>query len=92
MIFSKQDLQYKYSWITIPNDDPRKTGPLDSTLLSRKEGYEVLYFINAFAQQHNLKQKSSGKKIEKMLMHHVPGNIRKQDDVREWIVTNWKTV
>ena len=42
----KSELQYKYSWTAYGDDDPEVTGTPDSTMFSRREGYEVIYLIN----------------------------------------------
>ena len=53
--FSKADLQYEYTWTTVTDDNPDETGTPDRDLLNRFEGYEVLYFINKFMDNNNLK-------------------------------------
>ena len=89
-LIEKSDLSYTdYTWTTYAKDDPKVTGVPDSTLLNRKEGYEVLYFINKLAEILNFKQKSSGVKIEKMIREQVPENIRSQQGIQNWIKTNW---
>lgn len=91
-LITKKELYYTdYSWTVIPGDDPKVTGSPDSTLLSRKEGYEVLYFINAFCEIHELKQKGSATKVERMIREEVPSNIRSQEKIKSWIESNWKT-
>ena len=90
-LMSKSDLSYKdYSWTAYEDDDPRVSGEPDSTLLNRREGYEILYFINKMAFMHDLKTVALGQKIEKMIRDHVPSNIRSQDKIRVWIENNWK--
>lgn len=89
MSFTRKDLKYKdYSWTVYKDDDPKVIGPPDSTLFHRKEGYEVEYLIKKFMKKHNLKKKSSGHKVEKML-RNLPGNIRSQKKVMEWLEENW---
>jgi hypothetical protein len=45
-------MYYKdYIWTTkYSTDDPKVTGEPDKTLVSRKEGWEMLYFINKLAE------------------------------------------
>lgn len=91
-LITKADLYYgDYSWTVINNDNPKITGTPDSTLLNRKEGYEILYFINKFCETYKLKQKASATKVEKMIREELPGNIRSQANIKEWLVNNWKT-
>ncbi len=91
-LISKTDLYYSdYSWTVINGDNPKVTGEPDSTLLNRKEGYEILYFINKFCEMHDLKQKASATKVEKMIRNEVPSDIRSQKNIGDWLVKNWKT-
>lgn len=88
-LLEKLDLKFEYSWKAIPPDDPRVTGKPDSTLLNREEGYEVLYFINRFADTNNWNSKNSGLKVEKLIKKHLPGTTRSHANVRQWLVDNW---
>ena len=88
----KEELFYKdYSWKAYLHDNPKISGLPDSTLLNRKEGYEVLYFINKFSEIHTFKQKISATKVEKMIREEVPSDLHSQKNIREWIEKNWKT-
>ncbi len=90
-LITKSDLHYNdYSWTSYTGDNPKIKGEPDSTLLNRKEGYEILYFINKFSEIHKLKEKSSATKIEKMIRNEVPSNLRSQQNIKEWIEINWK--
>lgn len=89
-IFNKSDLLCKdYNWSTkYTNDDPRITGKPDSNLLNKSEGYEVLYFINKFAEKHNL-GKSECLKAEMKIKNEMPSSIRSQIDTLYWLEINW---
>jgi hypothetical protein len=89
-LLSKKDLQYTYEWKASGEDDPKITGKPDSAELNREEGYEVLHFINKFAEKKNFKQKASGLKTEKMIKEYLPGTIRSRINIIKWIVENWK--
>jgi hypothetical protein len=83
-IYKKSDMIYDdYSWTTCEGDDPKVTGEPDSTLFSRKEGYEVLYMINKIAT--TVKE---GTKVEKLIHEKLPSSIRKQSDVKKWLEDN----
>lgn len=83
-LITKSYLYYDdYLWSTYSNDDSKIKGEPDSTLLNRKEGYEILYFINKFSEIHKLKEKSSATKIEKMIRNEVPSNLRSQENIKE---------
>ncbi|ETI89122.1 MAG: hypothetical protein Q607_CBUC00182G0102 [Clostridium butyricum DORA_1] len=89
-LITRSELKYDYSWTVLNGDNPKITGVPDSTLLNRNEGYEVLWFINKFAEIYNLKNKESAFKIERMIRYYLPENIRSQENVVEWIENNWK--
>ena len=90
-LITKSDLYYKdYSWTVVQGDNPKISGVPDKTLLNRKEGYEVLYFINKFCEIYKLKIKSSAIKVEKMIRNEVPINIHSQIKIKEWLAANWK--
>lgn len=89
-LITKSELHYKdYSWTTLKDDDPKISGEPDSTLLNRKEGYEVLYFINKFSEIHKFKIKTSAIKVEKMIRNEVPTDKRSQSNIKTWIEQNW---
>jgi hypothetical protein len=96
---TKQDLHFKdYSWKATEGDSAKITGFPDNILLNRKEGYEVLHFINRFIDsQHSWQsettemKKQLGYKIEKIIHDHLPGDIRSHAKVRDWIISNWKS-
>lgn len=91
-LFSKSDMQYKdYQWTAYPNDNPRVAGKPDSTRFNRHEGYEVLYLINALADEWNFKNVADCLKIEKMIRRKLPSNTIMQVDVKEWIRQNWNS-
>lgn len=88
---TKEDLYYtNYFWTVLSGDNPKITGEPDSTLLNRQEGYEVLYFVNKFAEINELKQKKSATKVERMIQEEVPDDIRSQRRIKEWIERNWE--
>jgi hypothetical protein len=91
-LIKKSDLYYDdYSWTVLNGDNPKITGKPDSTLLNRKEGNEILYFINKFCHLNGLKQKSSATKVERMIRKEVPTDIRSQFNIKTCITENWKS-
>lgn len=89
-LFNKFDLVYNdYKWSAYPDDNPHVTGGLDHTQLNRHEGYEILYFINAYMKEKGFSATSAGHKIEKMIREKVPHSIRNQKEIKEWIDKNW---
>jgi hypothetical protein len=91
MSFTKTNMLYNhYSWTALPGDNPKISGVPDSTLFNRNEGYEVLYLINRFMNDNSLKNVESGQKVERMIRTGLPGDVRGQKNVVEWLIKNWK--
>lgn len=89
-IFNQSDMFYKdYSWTTVKGDDPKVSGEPDSTMFSRKEGYEVIYLINKCLTKWDFKFESSGQKLEKMIRNYLPSETRSQQNVYNWLSANW---
>ncbi|WP_135382318.1 hypothetical protein [Vibrio tasmaniensis] len=88
--FKKSDMKYDhYSWTAISGDDPKITGNPDSTLFSRKEGYEVLYMINKVLDHRGLSSVTSGQKAETLIKDSLPSTVRSQENVFNWLNNNW---
>lgn len=87
-VITKADLKYQYQWSAIPPDDPRVTGKPDSTLLNRREGYEVLPFLNRFADKHK-GNKDIALKAERLINTILPGTVRSHANVTDWLERNW---
>jgi hypothetical protein len=79
--------KHTYTWHVSPGDNPNVTGKPDSSRLSKKEGYEVVDFINAFADKHSLKTQAAAYQIED-LMHE--SNSMMRAEVIRYIESNWK--
>jgi hypothetical protein len=81
-----------YSWTAYSGDDPKVSGEPDNSLLSRREGYEMLYFINKCGQLWNWPASDPipHRKLERLIREHVPSNYHSQANVKQWIEANWK--
>lgn len=86
-ILSKGDLELQYSWHTTSNDNPRLIGSPDRDLLNSTEGYEVLNFINNFAEKHRL-PKLEAKKLEHIIRNEVPEELHSKFNIDAWIAIN----
>lgn len=87
--FTKNDMYFQeYSWTVYADDNPKITGAPDNTLLNRKEGYEILYFVNKFAEFLPIPSISQCQKIERMIQL-VPSDIRTQAEIFKWIREMW---
>lgn len=85
----KADLLLKdYSWKAL-GDDPKNKNKTERTQINRKQGYEVLYFINYFLEKYLLKEPQTGRKIEQMLRHQVPATMKDRKAIEMWLVDNW---
>jgi hypothetical protein len=87
-LLSRNDLRFVYNWKSIPNEDPRISGTAGTTLFNRKEGFEILYLINSFAEKHGVDQKEKGLRIEKLIKEELPLNFRSQIHAIEWLEEN----
>lgn len=89
VFFDHKDLEYEYVWTS-------HSGNLGVTnynvpcyaSLNRRDGHEVLHFINSLGNQYNFCDKRTCNKVERML-HAAPGNICTQEGMRQWILRNW---
>jgi len=88
--YNKSSMIYKdYSWKTYAEGDPKITGKLDSTTFDKKEGHEVLYLIKKMTEIWKLEGRGSRRKIEKMIYKFLPSNLKKQEDIKNWVRDNW---
>lgn len=83
--YDKSDLKYEYTWSLYKENDIRKNSQSDCCPLNPEEGFEVLYFINSFAEKHKFVNKISGIIIERLIKNHLPKNINCQEKAREWL-------
>lgn len=89
ILLQKSDLKYHYSWKAIPNDNPNLIRHPDFDLLNRNEGYEVLRFVNRFAEKQGLKNKSDCLKVERLINEHLRSDTHSHSKVEKWLIDNW---
>lgn len=77
--YDKSDLSYEYDWTEYSEID------LQKKTLNPEEGYEVLYFINGFAEKHSFVNKMTGTIIERLIKNHLPENLNCNDQIMEWL-------
>jgi hypothetical protein len=87
----KGDLQYNYPTGPTASDDPSVRGEPDSSELNRHEWYEVLYFVNKFANTLGNSQSAVAKKAERLIHKHLPSDQRSHEHVTAWLQKNWQT-
>jgi len=83
-VITQKQLQYDYSWTAIRPDDPKVTGQPDQTFLNRREGYEVLAFLNRICT--SLPQ---ALRAETLIRTKLPGEVRSRANVLTWLQDNW---
>jgi hypothetical protein len=92
--FIRSQMQYDdgyYRW-TEQSNSQRRVGT-NAAELNRTEGYEVLDFINHISEKFwRSPDISTFHKIEKMIRHDVPPNMRAHEKISDWIVYNWDFV
>lgn len=91
----KSDLQFSYTPSVTTGDDPSKRGTPDNALLNRSEWYEVLYFVNKFANENTANptlpnQVLVAKKAERLIHRYLPSDKRSHDNVTAWLLNNWQ--
>lgn len=91
-LYSKSDMKYTdYKWTAYSDDDPKIKGYPDYTKFDRNEGHEVLYLINALADEWSFQNTASCLIMEKMIREKLPSNIIIQVYVKEWIRLYWNS-
>jgi hypothetical protein len=102
-VISKDELGYSdyswssdYSWGAVPGNNLAPSSPPTGKVLSRREGYEVLSFINKFIQRQAGwtylavdRKKDVARKVE-MMIRVAPDHLQSQDHVEAWIMNNWR--
>ena len=88
--FKKGDLYYTdYDWKASDGDNARIIGFPDNILLNRREGYEVLHFLNRYMTKKGWSLKDSLHKLEQAIRNRLPSEIRSHKNVNEWLDNNF---
>jgi hypothetical protein len=85
----KSDLKYSYSGPT-GTDDPMQLEKPDTSYLNRQNWYEVLFFVNMFANMYGKGSAGVAKHAEELLHEHVPLEFQSHDKIRQWLLDYWK--
>lgn len=97
MSFSRSDMLYEdgkyYTWnAKSSNDDPKTIGGKEKDELNRREGYEVLPFIQSWVTFHFTRPtKSVYWKVERMIRYHVPEDLQDRGEIAQWIYNNYNS-
>lgn len=84
-LLARDDLKYSYAWTPLKADDVRLTGKLDHILLNRKQGYEVLAFLNCLAVEAKWRQKDIVLNAERLLHEKAPPYLHARDHLARWL-------
>jgi hypothetical protein len=95
---TREDLQYKYEWTASNGDNPKLIHE-DASHLSRKEGYEMILFLNKLGMSSDKTEFVYGDggdlkvearlQIEWMLKEHFESTSPGRGTVFKWINDNW---
>ncbi|MFL7838696.1 MAG: DUF4332 domain-containing protein [Candidatus Promineifilaceae bacterium] len=75
----------EYEWHAKKGDDPRKTRA-DALLFNRKEGYEVILMIQKICNTFGYMTVDDVKNVESIIANELPGSVRGQKKVYNWLV------
>lgn len=79
-----------YSWTARGGDDPTKRRA-DAIMFNRKEGYEVRLMIQKICNTFGFTSEEDVKRVEAVIANELPGNVRSQENVYNWLVDYFET-
>ena len=79
-----------YSWTAREGDDPKKRRA-DAIMFNRKEGYEVRLMIQKICNTFGFTSEADVKRVEAAIANELPGNVRSQENVYNWLVEYFET-
>jgi hypothetical protein len=87
---TQRDLRYTYNWTVSPGDNAKLIGT-DRQHLSRKEGYEMLVFLNGLKGANGADLTVRTRQIvEWMLKEHYSSTAPSRETVGQWVAANFK--
>jgi hypothetical protein len=84
MLFLKEHLSGNYQW-AIESRNSFFSGSPTRRLFDRLNGFQVLYIINSFGEQSENFSVEEGKKIESLILNHLPLNPFSELSVINWL-------
>ena len=98
---TREDLQFAYEWKASNGDDPKLIHE-DARHLSRKEGYEMIRFLNKIGMSSDKTEFVYGGgqdlkvearlRIEWMIKKHFSSTSPGRGTVLQWINENWNSL
>ncbi|CAN5466241.1 hypothetical protein BH11PSE11_BH11PSE11_04220 [soil metagenome] len=86
----KADLKYPYQPDAHGSGDLKSFREPDEQELRRHDWYEMLYFVNKFSNTNGLGSLGVARHAEILIHEHVPHHLRSHDQIRKWLLDNWK--
>jgi uncharacterized membrane protein/predicted flap endonuclease-1-like 5' DNA nuclease len=80
----------EYSWHAAEGDDPKKRRA-DAIMFNRKEGYEVRLMVQKICNSFGFMTEEDVKRVESVIANELPGNVRSQENVYNWLVEYFET-
>jgi hypothetical protein len=87
---NRKALLYTYTWNHFTENDPKVSGPPDTTPFNKKEGEEVLYLIDYLSKHLAWSVEEFATKVERLIHDHMPEREMSQQEVIAWIKENWR--
>ena len=86
--FGKSALMYKYNWdLSVQRKHAQNYFHDDA--IDRKNGHELLDFINRFMRVHGLTNLGSFQKMEWMICKYLPQDLYYRHEIEDWLRKNW---
>ncbi len=79
-----------YEWHAQKGDDPTKRRA-DAIMFNRKEGYEVRLMIQKICNTFGFMSVEDVQRVEAVIANELPGNVRSQENVYNWLVEYFET-
>ena len=79
-----------YEWHAGEGDDPTKRRA-DAIMFNRKEGYEVRLMVQKICNTFGFMTADDVKRVEDAIANELPGNVRSQENVYNWLVEYFET-
>ena len=88
-LIDRSDLKYDYTWSTEPAQTPRSEttaeSETESKLFRRKDGDEVLDFINDYSDKYGIETKEDALEIERLLRDELKDRDMTRREVQLWL-------
>jgi hypothetical protein len=85
-LISREDLHYQdYKWNSNPNVEPRFHGTVDNNMFDRSDGNDVLFVINEYADENDIRDKNQALELEREIHENLSKDISTQRDVSDWL-------